>query len=189
METDKDSLLYPLLTPWLNVILEVSVDGKDPVPLKGHPVSDLRSDIEAIVFFENTAPPDARITVKFIRTGRRDTLPLMAAAHTHEPGSFGFSLEQCAESPDGRGLVLPLVYTESFRQPIFKPLFLKVLTKRFMDQKRERPYYLRITLDKMDRKKSPFLIVHATEKPESDVPRNLVRQRLHTDMDECPVIG
>jgi hypothetical protein len=182
-DTTGAKLVYlPLFGSWLGIAMKVvTADKQMHIGLSGSPTSDLSTDCESIITFQQPMKNPNRITVHFQRNRKNASLPMprMAAGRLGESKSFGFSLQDCDKSSDGKQQFLNLVFLSQEKPAGFDALYVKIELPK--EKGFARPIYLRIMLTKRVSNNMNGFLVRAEEVTENLVPNHLREALLSTE--------
>jgi len=174
-DTTGAKLVYlPLFGSWLGVAMKVvTADKQMHIGLSGSPTSDLSTDCEAVVLYQQPMKNPNRITVHFQRNRKNPSLPMprMAAGRLSENKSFGFSLQDCDKSPDNKQQFLNLVFLSQEKSAGFDAIYVKMELPQ--EKGWGKPIYLRITLTKRVSNNISGFMVRAEEVTENVAPAHL----------------
>ena len=175
-------IFLPLFGRWLGVAMKaVTSDNQAHIALSGSPTSDLSTDCEAVVLYQQPVKNPNRITLHLFRDRKNPSLPLprMAAGRISEKQSFGLSLQDCDKSPDKKQQFLNLVFSSPEKPAGFEDLYIKMELPE--EKGFSKPIYLRITLTKRVVNSVSGFMVRAEDVTEKMAPAHLREALLSTE--------
>lgn len=164
----------PLFGKWLGAAMKaVTADKQMHIGLSGSPTSDLSTDCEAVVLYQQPVKNPNRITVHFLRDRKNSSLslPRMTAGRISENKPFGFSLQDCDKSPDRKQQFLNLVFSSQEKPKGFDDLYIKMELPQ--ENGFSKPVYLRITLTERVIANVKGFMIRAVEVTEKMAPAHL----------------